>query len=200
MKLVYMSLFVLWSAFNSDTSSFLIYNEDHNKCVYAVNATVIQAAPCNVSSKAQHFRWISSSQIISLSFNLCLGSEKIKNWVKIILLPCSDCSPAQTWECKNGTLFGLKGHPLHLNYGNFGEPNVMLFFGTGVWSRWLIFGTKGNLCSCGYKVFDQEEGVSTFYICFSSFVAVGLFIMTAAVIVTNIRSRTKGNTNIQANA
>ncbi|XP_052418677.1 uncharacterized protein LOC127963057 [Carassius gibelio] len=37
----------------------------------------------------------------------------------------------------------------------------------------------------------HEEGASLLYICFSSFIAVGLFIMTAAVIVINIRSKTK---------
>ncbi|XP_051758185.1 uncharacterized protein LOC127517072 [Ctenopharyngodon idella] len=36
---------------------------------------------------------------------------------------------------------------------------------------------------------DHEEVVSLFYICFSSFIAVGLVIMTAAVIVTTIRSK-----------
>ncbi|XP_043103278.1 uncharacterized protein LOC122350661 [Puntigrus tetrazona] len=34
-------------------------------------------------------------------------------------------------------------------------------------------------------------GVSLLYVCFSSFIAVGLFILIAAVIVTNIRSKTK---------
>jgi len=38
----------------------------------------------------------------------------------------------------------------------------------------------------------HEEGASLFYICFSSFIAVGLFIMTVAVIVTTIRSKAKG--------
>jgi len=119
--------------------------------VYAESATVVRTAPCDVSSKAQHFRWISSSQILSLSFNLCLGSENITNWVKITLLPCNDISPVQTWECKDETLFGLKGLPLHLNYGNYDEPNVMMFLGTGVRSRWLIYETKENLCSRGYQ-------------------------------------------------
>ncbi|KAK2898237.1 hypothetical protein Q8A67_009655 [Cirrhinus molitorella] len=42
------------------------------------------------------------------------------------------------------------------------------------------------------SVLDHHEGgVSSFYICFSSFIAVGLLIMTAAVIVANIRSKTK---------
>ncbi|XP_050972910.1 uncharacterized protein LOC127169514 [Labeo rohita] len=300
MNWLYILLLALWSTFNSDTTSFLIYNEDHNKCMHAVNATVVQAAPCDASSKAQHFKWLSSSQIISLSFNLCLGSEKIKNWVKIILLPCNDSSPVQTWECKRKCLFGLKGQPLHLNYGHNGS-DIMLYTGTGVWSHWQIYVTKENLCSRGYQdvpvpnitVFRQmedkeymivmclfgrrhiessfhlflegehnytlnnplcysnekcvfemkvsppvsftcehkihsveshqsetytyspsvqptdsstpycqtqnfaeghdEEGVPLFYICFFSFITVGLFIMTAAVIVTTIRSKTKGS-------
>ncbi|KAK9971037.1 hypothetical protein ABG768_026933 [Culter alburnus] len=41
----------------------------------------------------------------------------------------------------------------------------------------------------------HEEGVSLFYICFSSFIAVGLVIMTAAVIVTTIRSKAKDSIN-----
>jgi len=36
---------------------------------------------------------------------------------------------------------------------------------------------------------DHEEGVSLFYICFSSSIAVGLVIMTVAVIVTTIRGK-----------
>uniref|UniRef100_A0A8C1UBL0 Uncharacterized protein n=1 Tax=Cyprinus carpio TaxID=7962 RepID=A0A8C1UBL0_CYPCA len=49
-----------------------------------------------------------------------------------------------------------------------------------------------NLRSQTYNYNHPEEGASLLYICFSSFIAVGLFIMTAAVIVINIRSKTKG--------
>uniref|UniRef100_A0A8C1XV17 Uncharacterized protein n=1 Tax=Cyprinus carpio TaxID=7962 RepID=A0A8C1XV17_CYPCA len=49
-----------------------------------------------------------------------------------------------------------------------------------------------NLRSQTYNYNHHEEGASLLYICFSSFIAVGLFIMTAAVIVINIRSKTKG--------
>ncbi|XP_067270505.1 uncharacterized protein [Pseudorasbora parva] len=40
-------------------------------------------------------------------------------------------------------------------------------------------------------LYHHEEGVSLFYICYSSSIAVGLFIMTVAVIVTSIRSKDK---------
>ncbi|KAK9971035.1 hypothetical protein ABG768_026931 [Culter alburnus] len=150
MNLLYILLLILWSAFNS-SSSFLIYNEDHNKCVYAVSANVVLTAPCDATFKAQHFQWISSSRIISLAFSLCLGVEKIEDRVKVVLLPCNESNPEQTWECKDETLFGLKGHPLHLNYGDYDEPNMILYTGTGVWSRWMIYGTDENLCSRGYR-------------------------------------------------
>ncbi|XP_048066137.1 uncharacterized protein LOC125279951 [Megalobrama amblycephala] len=61
-------------------------------------------------------------------------------------------------------------------------------------------GEVKNLSSHTYSykrsVLDHhKEGVSLFYICFSSFIAVGLVIMTAAVIVTTIRSKAKDSIN-----
>ncbi|XP_067270506.1 uncharacterized protein [Pseudorasbora parva] len=44
-------------------------------------------------------------------------------------------------------------------------------------------------------LYHHEEGVSLFYICYSSSIAVGLFIMTVAVIVTSIRSKDKDSIN-----
>ncbi|KAK7125025.1 hypothetical protein R3I94_019169 [Phoxinus phoxinus] len=152
----------LHSALNenfAETSSFLIYNENHNKCVTAVSANV-EVASCDESSKAQHFRWISSSRIISLSYSLCLGADEIENRAKIILLPCNESNPRQTWECKDGNLFGLMGHPLHLNHGNSDEKILMLFKGTGVWSHWLIYGTEENLCYHGYQEMSSIGGNS----------------------------------------
>ncbi|KAI7814550.1 putative macrophage mannose receptor 1, partial [Triplophysa rosa] len=134
-----------------DSGSFLIYNKDHNKCVNVVTANVVQTAACDVSSDAQRFRWVSSSRIISVSLKLCLGAQDIKDWMKIILLPCTEHSPLQTWECKNETLFGLKDQALHLNYGNRQEPNMMLFSGSGGWSHWQIYGSQDDLCSHGYQ-------------------------------------------------
>ncbi|XP_043102119.1 uncharacterized protein LOC122350007 isoform X2 [Puntigrus tetrazona] len=42
---------------------------------------------------------------------------------------------------------------------------------------------------------DNHEGVSPLYISFFSFIVVGLFIMTAAVIVTTIKNKVKDSTN-----
>uniref|UniRef100_A0A8B9LTS7 Mannose receptor, C type 1a n=1 Tax=Astyanax mexicanus TaxID=7994 RepID=A0A8B9LTS7_ASTMX len=135
----------------TDNSAFLIYNESHNKCVKVVSPNIAQVADCDPSSDAQRFRWISSSRILSVSHKLCLGAQDLKEWVRVMLLPCNELSPMQTWECKNETLFGLKTQNLHFNYGNRHEPNILLYAGTGSWSRWQVYGTKDNLCSRGYQ-------------------------------------------------
>ncbi|XP_023649166.1 macrophage mannose receptor 1 [Paramormyrops kingsleyae] len=137
--------------FQIDSSSFLIYNVDHNKCVVALSANSIQAVACNPSNNAQRFRWTSGSRLLSISQKLCLGAQSLKDWVKVLLYPCDEKSNLQQWECKNETLFGLVGADLHFNYGNFNEKNMMIYKGSGSWSRWQIYGTQENLCSRGYE-------------------------------------------------
>ncbi|XP_059358860.1 uncharacterized protein LOC132097248 isoform X2 [Carassius carassius] len=51
----------------------------------------------------------------------------------------------------------------------------------------ITFGNESYLLSETY-VLEHHDGVSSFYIGFFSFIVVGVIIMTAAVIVTNIRS------------
>lgn len=134
-----------------DSGSFLIFNENHNKCVRAESATSITVAPCDPHSKQQQFRWASQSRLLSLSLNLCLGATEIKDWVKVLLFDCDETSELQHWQCKNDTLFGLKDQDLHFNWGNRNERNIMIYKGSGLWSRWRIFGTKTDICSKGYQ-------------------------------------------------
>nr|XP_024659556.1 macrophage mannose receptor 1-like [Maylandia zebra] len=134
-----------------DTSSFLIFNEDHNKCVKVASATFITVDACNPHAKDQQFRWVSESRLLSLSLKLCLGTTAIKDWVKVQLVECDESNDLQHWQCKNDTLFGLKDQDLHLNWGNRNEKSVMIYKGSGIWSRWRIYGTQGDLCSKGYQ-------------------------------------------------
>ncbi|KAM6977347.1 macrophage mannose receptor 1 [Aplochiton taeniatus] len=136
---------------NIDTGSFLIYNKDHNRCVKVVSATSVTVAHCQPHAKDQQFRWASESRLLSLSLKLCLGAVEIKDWVKVLLFPCNENSELQHWQCKNETLFGLKGQDLHFNYGNRNEINIMIFSGSGFWSRWIMYGTELDLCSKGYE-------------------------------------------------
>ncbi|TMS08870.1 Transmembrane protein 236 [Larimichthys crocea] len=114
-----------------DTGSFLIYNENHNKCIKAESATSMTVATCDPRAKEQQFRWASESRILSLSLKLCMGTTEIKDWVKVVLFECDESNNLQHWQCKNETLFGLKDQDLHLNWGNRGERNIMIYKGSG---------------------------------------------------------------------
>ncbi|CAL9698126.1 unnamed protein product [Knipowitschia caucasica] len=149
--LVICLLQVLCITADIDSGSFLIYNDNHNKCIKVESATSITVAQCNPHAKEQQFRWASESRVLSLSLKLCLAATEIKDWVKVVLFECDDASVLQHWECKNETLFGLKDQDLHLNWGNRNERNMMVFKGSGLWSRWLIYGTRGDLCSKGFQ-------------------------------------------------
>lgn len=134
-----------------DSGSFLIFNDNHNKCVRVDSATSITVANCNPHAKEQQFRWASESRVLSLSLKLCLAATEIKDWVKVVLFECDEKSELQHWECKNETLFGLKNQDLHFNWGNRNERNIMVYKGAGLWSRWRIYGTLGDLCSKGFQ-------------------------------------------------
>lgn len=129
----------------------MIFNDNHNKCIKVESPTSVTVAPCDPRAKEQQFRWASESRLLSLSLKLCLGAMEIKDWVKVVLFECDEKSNLQHWQCKNETLFGLKGQDLHLNWGNRNERNIMIYKGSGLWSRWLIYDTKGDLCSRGYQ-------------------------------------------------
>uniref|UniRef100_H3DIA4 Macrophage mannose receptor 1 n=1 Tax=Tetraodon nigroviridis TaxID=99883 RepID=H3DIA4_TETNG len=144
--------------FVSDSGSFLIFNENHNKCIRVESATSITVAQCDPHSKEQQFRWASESRVLSLNLQLCLAATDITDWVKVVLFECDESSPLQHWECKNDTLFGLKDRDLHLNWGNRNERNIMVYKGSGLWSRWRIYGTKNDLCSKGYQEIFTLEG------------------------------------------
>ncbi|CAG10208.1 unnamed protein product, partial [Tetraodon nigroviridis] len=141
-----------------DSGSFLIFNENHNKCIRVESATSITVAQCDPHSKEQQFRWASESRVLSLNLQLCLAATDITDWVKVVLFECDESSPLQHWECKNDTLFGLKDRDLHLNWGNRNERNIMVYKGSGLWSRWRIYGTKNDLCSKGYQEIFTLEG------------------------------------------
>lgn len=144
-----------------DNGIFLIFNQDHNKCIKAESATSVTLAQCDPRAKGQQFRWASESRLLSLSLKLCLGAAEIKDWVKVLLFECDESSVLQHWQCRNETLFGLKDQDLHLNWGNFNEKNVMVYKGSGLWSRWRIFGSQGDLCSKGYggKTFESANNI-----------------------------------------
>lgn len=97
-----------------DTRQFLIYNEDHKRCVEALSPSSVQTAVCNQDNEAQKFRWVSESQIMSVAFKLCLGVPSKTDWVPVTLYACDSKSEFQKWECRNDTLLGIKGEDIFL--------------------------------------------------------------------------------------
>ncbi|OBS82155.1 hypothetical protein A6R68_23855, partial [Neotoma lepida] len=140
-----------------NSRQFLIYNEDHKRCVDAISASSVQTSSCNPEAESQKFRWVSESQVMSVSFKLCLGVSSKTDWASVTLYACDSKSEFQKWECKNDTLFGIKGTELYFNYGNRQEKNIKLYKGSGLWSRWKVYGTTDDLCSRGYEVPGSER-------------------------------------------
>ncbi|XP_073485831.1 macrophage mannose receptor 1-like [Aquarana catesbeiana] len=132
-----------------ESDTFLIYNEDHKKCLQA-QKNIIMVTSCNENNKAQKFRWISKHQLINVQESQCLGVSAKKDMGLVNLFSCDGVSELQKWECKNDTLFGIVGDDLHLNYGNAKEK-VIVYKGTGGWSRWKIYGTPDDLCIKAYE-------------------------------------------------
>lgn len=80
----------------------------------------------------------------------CLGVSAKSENSAVSLSPCNGTNELQKWECKNDTLFGIVGDDLHLNFGNTDEK-VVIYKGTGGWSRWKIYGTPDDLCVKAYE-------------------------------------------------
>uniref|UniRef100_A0A803SY45 Mannose receptor C-type 1 n=1 Tax=Anolis carolinensis TaxID=28377 RepID=A0A803SY45_ANOCA len=132
-------------------SKFLIYNQDHKVCVNALSSSYVTTDTCNHENEGQIFRWISSHQLMSISLKLCLGVSSKVDWTPVTLYPCDTDSSLQKWECRNDTLFAIQGADLFFNYGNKNEKRIMLYKGSGLWSRWKVYGTQDDLCSRGYE-------------------------------------------------
>ncbi|KAJ1100755.1 hypothetical protein NDU88_005834 [Pleurodeles waltl] len=142
-----------------DSSAFLIYNEEHKRCAQTTSTNSMTAAICNPKSESQQFRWISERQLMNIESKLCLGVPAKKDLTFVGLLPCDANSDLQKWECKNDTLFGIEGENLHFNYGNK-QTKIIIYKGSGTWSRWKVYGTNDDLCSHGYEDLFTLKGNS----------------------------------------
>uniref|UniRef100_A0A8C5R2H0 Macrophage mannose receptor 1 n=1 Tax=Leptobrachium leishanense TaxID=445787 RepID=A0A8C5R2H0_9ANUR len=148
----FMLLYLFKSTYQLDSRIFLIYNEDHKKCVQAQNSgkSIVMTSTCDEKNDFQKFRWISQDQLINVGNKQCLGASAKKDMAQITMYSCDGTSELQKWECKNDTLFSIQGEPLYLNFGNQQEK-VLLFKGTGMWSRWKVYGTSDDLCTKAYE-------------------------------------------------
>uniref|UniRef100_K7FZR0 Uncharacterized protein n=1 Tax=Pelodiscus sinensis TaxID=13735 RepID=K7FZR0_PELSI len=134
-----------------DSGIFLIYNEDHKRCVQAHSSRSVRTAICNQDNESQKFRWVSDHQLLSMSLKLCLGVPSKKDQVAITLYPCNKTSELQQWGCRNETQVSLEGEDLFFHSGSREEENIILSKEASVKSKWKIYGTTDDLCSWGYE-------------------------------------------------
>ncbi|KAM9308126.1 macrophage mannose receptor 1 [Gastrophryne carolinensis] len=151
-------LYLIRPTLQLETDTFLIYNDVHKKCLQSAQSNV-NMATCQADSNAQKFRWISKQQLINVAESQCLAVASIMDKSQVSLAPCDGGSNLQKWECKNDTLFGIVSADLHLNYGNTNDK-VVLWTGTGTWSRWKIYGALDDLCAKAYEEIYTLDGNS----------------------------------------
>ncbi|MEE6466813.1 hypothetical protein FKM82_007061 [Ascaphus truei] len=153
---VLLLFYILQPSLQLDSSIFLIYSEDHKQCIQAQNTGSIMIAKCK-DIDSQKFRWISEHQLVNIGIKQCLGATSKKDMAILTMFPCDGTSELQKWECKNDTLFGIQGESLYMNYGNK-QDKVILFKGSGTWSKWKVYGTSDDLCSKGYEDIYTLQG------------------------------------------
>ncbi|KAM6037602.1 macrophage mannose receptor 1-like [Theristicus caerulescens] len=128
------------------SQSFLLYNEHHGKCVEA-SGKQLTAMACRPEAAAQRFQWLPGRQLRGWESRHCVTATRGQNLALVRLEPCRDNGTLQRWECREGGLLALAGYDLYFNYGNNYQQTVMLYTGDRQWSRWVIHGSKDDVCS-----------------------------------------------------
>ncbi|KAM8987156.1 macrophage mannose receptor 1-like [Ara ararauna] len=131
---------------NVASRSFLLYNEDHRKCIEA-NGHQLTATTCQPGAASQRFQWLQGGQLWGWQSQRCVTATRGQNLALVRLEPCRDDAKLQHWECRDGGLLALAGYDLYFNYGNNQQRTVMLYTGDGPWSRWVVHGSKDDVCS-----------------------------------------------------
>lgn len=135
--------------------SFLLYNEAHNKCAEVRPSSPsrdlfeLTASVCSSGSQSQLFHWLPGGRLVSSGEGLCVGVEGRPQSQKPLRLYQCDTDKTLSWECYNKTLLGVKGDNIFFNFGNNPQYMVILYWGTGVWSRWRARNLDGMLLDGG---------------------------------------------------
>jgi C-type mannose receptor len=135
-----------WSLAQS-AKGFLIYSAAHNKCISIIGNEIITARPCDLKSANQMWRWTQCDQLQNSFSQTCLSApETPVNWDRLKLSTCDCHDNHQVWACTDDFV-RLNGTILNVNYGNSrGGDSVVLFQGTGTWSKWKVYGEDLRVC------------------------------------------------------
>ena len=155
--------------FIGNLTYFHIYNRYHQKCVLRTGKQ-ISVGPCDLTKCDQKWAWTPSQQIISAIGQKnpeCISVNDLVKWNKLMMDSCNSNTSFQKWECKDGgDLLSCQGKELYLNYGNYGA-HIVLFSGSGIWSRWIKYSTRRSICEKGwlyswfYNIYIYERFLSS---------------------------------------
>ncbi|XP_009892744.1 PREDICTED: uncharacterized protein LOC104294791, partial [Charadrius vociferus] len=141
---------------NMVSQSFLLYNEAHSMCVEA-KGQELTVTTCQPQAAAQRFQWLQGGRLWGWGSQRCVTATRGQNLALVRLEPCRDDDTLQRWECRDGGLLALAGYNLYFNYGNNKQRTVMLYTGDREWSRWVIHGSKDDVCSrSGWTYFGNS--------------------------------------------
>ncbi|XP_073445062.1 uncharacterized protein [Dendrobates tinctorius] len=135
--------------------SFLLYNEAHNKCAEVRSLSdrrepfELTASVCSSFSNSQLFHWLPGGRLMSSEEGLCVGVEGKPQSQKPLRLYQCDVNKTLSWDCYNDTLLGVKRENLFFNFGNNQKHVVMLYWGSGIWSRWRARNLDGTVLDGG---------------------------------------------------
>ncbi|XP_071437859.1 uncharacterized protein [Pithys albifrons albifrons] len=99
------------------SSSFLLYNAHHARCVVATGH-LLGATPCQPRSPSQRFQWLPGGRLLHSGSGLCVTATSARNLALVRLSRCQEGARLQRWQCQPGALLALQGQALHFNYGN----------------------------------------------------------------------------------
>ena len=149
-------------SYTGGINSFLAYNRFWDSCIIPLVDAVpdVTAETCSVQNVQQHWIWTKYNQLFNLHTLKCLQTSEVlvfkrnnRNYPKVSLTSCNASDPKQIWECQpdNEDLVYLAYEDGYLNYGNEKkDPNayrVIVYSGSGLYSRWKRYQSKGPLCS-----------------------------------------------------
>ncbi|XP_075581320.1 C-type lectin domain family 17, member A-like isoform X3 [Pelecanus crispus] len=86
---------------NMASQSFLLYNEDHRKCVEARGQQLTVTA-CQPKAAAQQFQWLPGGRLQGWGSQHCITAARGQNLAFVRLEPCRDDDMLQRWECRDG--------------------------------------------------------------------------------------------------
>ena len=148
----------LFSYLATKLERFMIYSSAHNKCISIDGLSKVTARTCALASPNRMWKWTKYGQLQNIFTLGCLTApDPPVDWGRVELAVCDKNDGLQMWSCSDDFV-RLADTTLNLNFGNFqGGDYVVLFQGTGGWSKWKLFGKEKSICEKRKGIYDQNK-------------------------------------------